>query len=129
MGPRLWWSIGSGLVLDWRRATLTSRPQTGAYGGRRSFLVPQRPECHLLRRLGREEDSSLTRSASSFPSITASQEKEAASQFLLFDYGHRHMYDNKLFGPIYLHRPLNNSLVFIIIIIRQSTARVQELQN
>ncbi|KAF9811658.1 hypothetical protein SFRURICE_011021 [Spodoptera frugiperda] len=47
-------------------------------GGRRSLRDPRHPEC-LLRRLGREEDRSLTRSASSFASTTASHKEETVS--------------------------------------------------
>ncbi|CAH0697929.1 unnamed protein product [Spodoptera exigua] len=62
-------AVRSGLVLVGRRAALIRRPQTRAYGGRRSSFDPRRPECRLLRWLGREKDSSLTRFASSFASI------------------------------------------------------------
>uniref|UniRef100_A0A2H1W4J2 SFRICE_032572 n=1 Tax=Spodoptera frugiperda TaxID=7108 RepID=A0A2H1W4J2_SPOFR len=55
--------------------------RTRTYGGRRSSRDPRRPEC-LLRRLGREEDRSLTRSASSLASMTASQKEETASHSL-----------------------------------------------
>uniref|UniRef100_A0A2H1VBY1 SFRICE_034665 n=1 Tax=Spodoptera frugiperda TaxID=7108 RepID=A0A2H1VBY1_SPOFR len=51
---------------------------TRIYGGRRSSRDPRRPEC-LLRRLGRNDDRSLTRSASSLASMTASQKEETAS--------------------------------------------------
>uniref|UniRef100_A0A2H1V125 SFRICE_016235 n=1 Tax=Spodoptera frugiperda TaxID=7108 RepID=A0A2H1V125_SPOFR len=61
--------------------------RTRTYGGRRSSRDLRRPEC-LLRRLGREEDRSLTRSASSLASITASLKEETATRRCSAHAGH-----------------------------------------
>ncbi|KAF9795618.1 hypothetical protein SFRURICE_010376 [Spodoptera frugiperda] len=52
---------------------------TRTYGGQSSLRDPRRPEC-LSRRLGGEEDRSLTWPASFFASMTASQKEETSSQ-------------------------------------------------
>ena len=59
---------------------IARHPQVRAYGGRESPCDSRRPgRLLLLRRLGREVCLSLTRSASSFASITASQKEATAS--------------------------------------------------
>nr|XP_032528638.1 neuronal acetylcholine receptor subunit beta-3-like [Danaus plexippus plexippus] len=59
-----------------------TNPQTRDYGGWKSSRNPQRLE-RPLRRLGREKDCSLTRSASSLASMTASLKEEIVFQCLL----------------------------------------------